>query len=89
MGVGVAEKTALDGKRVMVVSPLDGVAPFVVQTAERCDQIAWYMERGFTHRVFHMPGHDQKHALRVLAPDVLSRLPARFAHVSISERVAG
>lgn len=53
---------------------------------ECCERIGWYVERGFTHLVFHTPGHDQEHALRLFARDVLPRLRASFAGVPASER---
>lgn len=40
-------------------------------------EIAHYAELGFTHLVFHGPGHDQRRFLEQFAEDVLPLLPAR------------
>ncbi len=45
---------------------------------EVAEQIAPYVELGFTHLVFHGPGHDQERFLRQFCTDVLPTLHARF-----------
>jgi len=45
---------------------------------EVCDEIAPYVELGFTHLVFHAPGHDQSRFLDAFSRDVLPRLAERF-----------
>ncbi|MCR8671719.1 glucose-6-phosphate dehydrogenase (coenzyme-F420) [Agrococcus sp. HG114] len=40
-------------------------------------EIAHYVDLGFTHLVFHGPGHDQRRFLEQLSEDVLPLLPAR------------
>ncbi|HWF54101.1 MAG TPA: glucose-6-phosphate dehydrogenase (coenzyme-F420) [Solirubrobacteraceae bacterium] len=45
---------------------------------EVIEKIASYVEVGFTHLVFHGPGHDQERFLRGFCADVLPRLHDRF-----------
>jgi coenzyme F420-dependent glucose-6-phosphate dehydrogenase len=45
---------------------------------EVVEKIAPYVEVGFTHLVFHAPGHDQERFLRAFCADVLPRLRDRF-----------
>lgn len=45
---------------------------------EVVERIRPYVELGFTHLVFHAPGHDQTRFLRAFAEDVLPRLKERF-----------
>jgi coenzyme F420-dependent glucose-6-phosphate dehydrogenase len=45
---------------------------------EVVERIASYVEVGFTHLVFHGPGHDQERFLRGFCADVLPRLYDRF-----------
>ncbi|GAA3592439.1 glucose-6-phosphate dehydrogenase (coenzyme-F420) [Agrococcus terreus] len=44
---------------------------------EVADAIRHYVDLGFTHLVFHGPGHDQRRFLTQFAEDVLPLLPAR------------
>ena len=46
---------------------------------EHIEQIAPYVELGFSHLVFHAPGPDQERFLRLYSKDVLPRLRKRFA----------
>jgi len=46
---------------------------------EHVEQLAPYLELGFTHLVFHHPGDDQARFLRLYAEQVLPRLRARWA----------
>jgi coenzyme F420-dependent glucose-6-phosphate dehydrogenase len=46
---------------------------------EHIEQIAPYVELGFSHLVFHAPGPDQERFLRLYSKDVLPRLRQRFA----------
>ena len=46
---------------------------------EHIEQIAPYVELGFSHLVFHSPGPDQERFLRLYSKDVLPRLRKRFA----------
>jgi len=45
---------------------------------EHVDQIRPYLEWGFSHLVFHFPGHDQERAMGLYAEHVLPRLRERF-----------
>jgi len=45
--------------------------------AEHVEQLAPYLELGFTHLVFHFPGEDQARSLRLYAEQVLPRLRER------------
>ena len=45
---------------------------------EVVEKIAPYVEAGFSHLIFHGPGHDQERFLRRFCADVLPRLHARF-----------
>jgi len=45
---------------------------------EHVEQLAPYLELGFTHLVFHHPGDDQARFLRLYAEQVLPRLRARW-----------
>jgi coenzyme F420-dependent glucose-6-phosphate dehydrogenase len=45
---------------------------------EHVEQIAPYIEMGFTHLVFHAPGPDQKRFLDLYAAEILPRLRERF-----------
>ena len=45
---------------------------------EVVEQIAPYVELGFSHLVFHGPGDDQERFLRGFCSDVLPRLHDRF-----------
>jgi coenzyme F420-dependent glucose-6-phosphate dehydrogenase len=45
-------------------------------------KIAPYVEAGFTHLVFHGPGHDQERFLRGFCADVLPKLRERFGQGS-------
>jgi coenzyme F420-dependent glucose-6-phosphate dehydrogenase len=45
---------------------------------EVVERIAPYVDVGFTHLVFHAPGHDQSRFLEPFCADVLPRLRARF-----------
>jgi coenzyme F420-dependent glucose-6-phosphate dehydrogenase len=45
--------------------------------AEAVEQIAPYLDAGFTHLVFHGPGHDQERFLTQFAEDLLPRLRDR------------
>jgi coenzyme F420-dependent glucose-6-phosphate dehydrogenase len=45
---------------------------------EQVEQIRPYIEMGFRHLVFHAPGPDQQHFLRLYAKDVLPRLRKAF-----------
>lgn len=45
---------------------------------EVVEKIAPYVELGFSHLVFHGPGHDQERFLRGFCADVLPRLHERF-----------
>jgi len=49
---------------------------FIVSTDpdEHVEQIRRYLEWGFTHLVFHLPGQDQERAMRLYARDILPRL---------------
>jgi len=46
---------------------------------EHIDQIAPYIELGFSHLVFHAPGPDQERFLRLYAKEVLPRIRKRYA----------
>lgn len=46
---------------------------------EHVEQLRPYIEAGFRHLVFHAPGDDQGHFLRLYAREVLPRLRDRFA----------
>lgn len=46
---------------------------------EHIERIAPYIELGFTHLVFHSPGPDQEHFLRLYAKEILPRLRKQFA----------
>jgi len=46
---------------------------------EHVEQLAPYLDLGFTHLVFHHPGDDQARFLRLYAEQVLPRLRARWA----------
>ena len=45
---------------------------------EHVEQIAPYLEYGFTHLVFHFPGDDQDAAIARYGEQILPRLRARF-----------
>lgn len=45
---------------------------------EHVERIAWYVEQGFRHLVFHDPGHDQEAFLRRYGAEILPRLRERF-----------
>lgn len=45
---------------------------------EVVEQVAFYVELGFTELVFHHPGADQRRALELFCADVLPRLRERF-----------
>jgi coenzyme F420-dependent glucose-6-phosphate dehydrogenase len=47
---------------------------------EVVEKIAPYVQVGFTHLVFHAPGHDQDRFLRQFCADVLPKLHDRFGH---------
>ncbi len=51
---------------------------FIVSTDpdEHAAKIREYVAWGFTHLVFHLPGHDQERAMRLYARDILPRLRA-------------
>ncbi len=46
---------------------------------EHIEQIAPYIELGFTHLVFHAPGPDQERFMRLYAKDVLPRIRKKFS----------
>jgi coenzyme F420-dependent glucose-6-phosphate dehydrogenase len=46
---------------------------------EHIDQIAPYVDLGFSHLVFHAPGPDQERFLRLYAKEVLPRIRKRFS----------
>jgi len=46
---------------------------------EHVERIAWYIDLGFRHLVFHDPGADQAEFLRMYGAEILPRLRARFA----------
>jgi coenzyme F420-dependent glucose-6-phosphate dehydrogenase len=59
--------------------PIERVASrFIVSTDpdEHVERIARYLELGFTHLVFHGPGHDQNRFLRLYGEEILPRLRA-------------
>lgn len=61
--------------------PIERVASrWIVSTDpdEHVDQIAPYVELGFTHLMFHAPGPDQERFLRLYAVHVLPRLRERY-----------
>ena len=45
---------------------------------EHIEQIAPYLEYGFTHLVFHFPGDDQEAAIARYGEQILPRLRERF-----------
>src|SRR5665811_345249 len=45
---------------------------------EHVERIAYYVDLGFDHLVFHAPGPDQKRFLRLYAEHILPRLRRRF-----------
>ena len=45
---------------------------------EHIEQIAPYVELGFSHLVFHAPGPDQERFLRLYSKEVLPRIRKRF-----------
>ena len=46
---------------------------------EHIEQIAPYIELGFTHLVFHAPGPDQERFMRLYAKEVLPRIRKKFS----------
>jgi len=46
---------------------------------EHVERVAWYIDLGFRHLVFHDPGADQAEFLRMYGAEILPRLRARFA----------
>jgi len=45
---------------------------------EHVAKVAEYVQMGFTHLVFHMPGRDQERAIRLYAKEILPRIRRRF-----------
>jgi coenzyme F420-dependent glucose-6-phosphate dehydrogenase len=60
----------------------------VTDDPDECvERIAFYVDLGFEHLVFHMPGPDQRHSLELFARDVLPRLHERFGGADVRPRV--
>ncbi len=77
------EKTGVEDPREMerraTALPLDAVTKRWLVSSDPDAQVAAirpYVELGFTHLVFHLPGRDQERALRLYAKEVLPRLRA-------------
>ncbi|MEE8211918.1 MAG: glucose-6-phosphate dehydrogenase (coenzyme-F420) [Acidiferrobacterales bacterium] len=72
----------LEMERLADALPVERAASrWIVSTdpVEHIERIAPYIELGFNHLVFHAPGPDQAHFLRLYGEQVLPRLRERFA----------
>ncbi len=72
----------LEMERLADALPVERAASrWIVSTdpVEHIERIAPYIELGFSHLVFHAPGPDQAHFLRLYGEQVLPRLRERFA----------
>ncbi|MFQ6022684.1 MAG: glucose-6-phosphate dehydrogenase (coenzyme-F420) [Acidiferrobacterales bacterium] len=72
----------LEMERLADALPVERAASrWIVSTdpVEHVERIAPYIELGFSHLVFHAPGPDQAHFLRLYGEQVLPRLRERFA----------
>ena len=59
----------------------------VTDDPDECvERIAFYVDLGFEHLVFHMPGPDQRHSIELFARDVLPRLHERFGSADARPR---
>jgi coenzyme F420-dependent glucose-6-phosphate dehydrogenase len=76
------EKSGIDDplelERLADANAERGETRFIVSDdpAEVARGIQWYIEQGFRHLVFHIPGADQERGLRLFARDVLPLLAA-------------
>ena len=72
----------LEMERRAAALPLEKVASRWLVSSdpdEHVEQIAAYVELGFTHLVFHAPGPDQQRFIELYGRDILPRLRKRFA----------
>jgi len=72
----------LEMERLADALPVERAASrWIVSTdpVEHVERIAPYIKLGFSHLVFHAPGPDQAHFLRLYGEQVLPRLRERFA----------
>ncbi|HTX07328.1 MAG TPA: glucose-6-phosphate dehydrogenase (coenzyme-F420) [Solirubrobacteraceae bacterium] len=84
LGLSAEEKQGVDDpvemERLADQSAHNAAKRFIVSNDpdEVVDRIAPYVELGFTHLLFHGPGHAQQRFLELFAADVLPRLRDRF-----------
>jgi coenzyme F420-dependent glucose-6-phosphate dehydrogenase len=55
---------------------------------EQVERIAYYVDLGFDHLVFHAPGPDQERFIRLYAEHVLPRLRRRFGGLDEARKSA-
>ena len=55
---------------------------------EQIERIAYYVDLGFDHLVFHAPGPDQERFIRLYAEHVLPRLRRRFGGLDEARKSA-
>ena len=71
----------IEMERLAAALPVERAAKrWIVSTdpEEQVEKIAFYVDLGFRHLVFHAPGPDQERFLRLYAEEVLPRLRKRF-----------
>ncbi len=81
LGLPGEEKTGVDDPREMerraAALPLDVVMKRWIVSSDPDEHVARikpYLDLGFTHLVFHLPGPDQERSLRLYAKEILPRL---------------
>jgi coenzyme F420-dependent glucose-6-phosphate dehydrogenase len=86
LALSADEKISVDDpleiEKMAAALPIERVASRWIVSSDPDDQIERirpYVEMGFTHLVFHAPGHDQERFLRVYASQVLPLLRKKFA----------